>query len=134
MIHVHVNKDTSIHGTYKSKDVTLKLLMSNKKSLGTLMGEKLDTFHEGDDGVFVFSFDTGKSPNITLRLDKDPSGECQVTLTKKMNISKEHLLEIESMLHQMANSCTVENQVPPNTPSSSHLLVKNGFENSIDPE
>jgi hypothetical protein len=131
MIRVHVNSDTSIHGTYKSKDVTLKLLMSNKKSLGTLLSGKLDAFHEGDDGVFVFSFDTGKSPDITLRLDKDTSGECQVTLTKKMNISKEHLLEIESMLHQMANSCTIEESAPTGTLSSANLLEKNGSENSM---
>jgi hypothetical protein len=134
MIRVHVNKDTSVHGTYKSKDVTLKLLMANKKSLGTLLCDKIDTFHEGDDGVFVFSFDNGDSPHTTLRLDKDINGECQVSLTKKINISKEHLLQIESMLYQMANSCTLDQNVAHATPSTANLLDKNGSENSISNE
>ena len=131
MIHVQVNTDTSVHGTYKSKEVTLKLLMSNKKSLGTLLSEKIETFQEGDDGVFIFSFDTGKSPHTTLRLDKDPDGECHITLTKKMSVSKDHLLQIETMLQEMASLCTIEQSVPTGTLSSANLLIKNGSENSM---
>jgi K+/H+ antiporter YhaU regulatory subunit KhtT len=121
MIRVHVNKDTSVHGTYKSKDITLKLLMQNKTSLGALLNERIDAFQEGDEGSFVFSFDH-REPCTTLRLDKDATGECVVSLTKKMSVTKEHMSQIESMIHQMADACTLEHCAPPSPASSTQLL------------
>jgi 23S rRNA-/tRNA-specific pseudouridylate synthase len=123
MIRIHINSDASVHGTYKSKDVTLKLLMENKTSLGALLNERIDAFQEGDEGAFVFSFDH-RQPHTVLRLDKDASGECVVSLTKKMRIPKENMRQIESMLHQMADACTVEHYPPSSTPSSTQLIAR----------
>ena len=125
MIRTHVNKDTSIHGTYKSKEVTLKLLMANNTSLGERLKQMVDVFREGEEGTLVFSFDNHE-PQTFLRLDKD-GDECQVSLTKKMTISKEHLTNIESMLEHMANECTLGGDVQPHATSSTDLLHKNGF-------
>ena len=93
--------------------------MENK--LGAMLNERIDAFQEGDEGSFVFSVDT-HNPRIVLRLEKDASGECVVSLTKKMDITKEHMLQIESMLHQMADACTAEHYVPSSTSSSAQLI------------
>lgn len=126
MIRVHANKDTSIHGTYKSKEVTLKLLMENKTSLGEQLNQKVDIFHEGEEGTFVCSFNNCIYQTV-LRLDKDGGDTCEISLTKKMTISKDHLPHIESMLKQMGDACTIETQTHPAATSSTDLLNKNGF-------
>ena len=103
MIRIKHNKDNTIHGTYRSPDITLKLLLENKSVCGNALKHKIDTFLEGDDGTLVFSFD-GRVPNVMLKLERE-TNSYQVSFTRKMEIKKENMDDIVSLLQKMASAC-----------------------------
>lgn len=123
MIKVHENKDKSIHGTYKCKDMTLKLHIENKKSIGEELKNKVEIFREGDEGTLVFSSNY-KSPH-TIKLEKE-NDFCKITLTKYLIIKKEHMTQIEELLLAMSELSNIDDVLNlPNSSSSTNLLDPN---------
>jgi hypothetical protein len=120
MIRIKQNKDTSIHGTYRSGEVHLKLLLENNPELARTLQQKLETFVEGDEGTLVFSFNS-RIPQGILKLERDRDSY-QVSFTKKMEITKEHMDEIVSMLSQMSSACDKPTEDQPRVASSTNLL------------
>jgi replicative superfamily II helicase len=118
MIRVKENSDKSIHGTYKSKEMTLKLLLENKKSLAESLKHKIEIFQETDDAVLNQSF-----TNYSIRLEKD-SGDYTISLTKKLNIKKENMDSIEKMILDMAE-LVKDNTTLVDSSSSTNLLLDN---------
>lgn len=118
MIRVKENSDKTIHGTYKSKEMTLKLLLENKKSLAESLKHKIEIFQETDDAILNQSFN-----NYSIRLEKD-SGDYTISLTKKLNIKKENMDSIEKMLLDMAE-LVKDNTTPIDSSSSTNLLLDN---------
>ena len=120
MLKVHKNKDKSIHGTYKSKDITLKLLLENRKVLGEQLKKKVELFQAEDDNILQFSFDC-KTPHH-LKLEKSDD-EYKISLTKYLVVKKDSMTEVEKLLLTMAEQCTEDdNVVLTNATSSSNLL------------
>lgn len=118
MIRIKENSDKTIHGTYKSKGVTLKLLLENKKSLAESLKHKIEIFQETDDAILNQSF--GK---YSIRLEKD-SGDYSISLTKTLNVKKEHMDSVEKMILDMAE-LVKDNTTPVDTSSSTNLLLDN---------
>ena len=118
MIRVKENSDKTIHGTYKSKEMTLKLLLENKKSLAESLKHKIEIFQETDDAVLNQSF-----TNYSIRLEKD-SGDYTISLTKKLNIKKENMDSIEKMILDMAE-LVKDNITLVDSSSSTNLLLDN---------
>ena len=118
MIRIKENSDRTIHGTYKSKEVTLKLLLENKKSLAESLKHKIEIFQETDDAILNQSF--GK---YSIRLEKD-SGNYSITLTKKLVVKKEHMDSVEKMILDMAE-LVKDNTTLVDSSSSTNLLLDN---------
>ena len=118
MIRIKENSDKTIHGTYKSKEVTLKLLLENKKSLAESLKHKIEIFQETDDAILNQSF--GK---YSIRLEKD-SGNYSITLTKTLNVKKEHMDSVEKMILDMAE-LVKDNTTLVDSSSSTNLLLDN---------
>jgi len=118
MIRVKENSDKTIHGTYKSKEMTLKLLLENKKSLAESLKHKIEIFQETDDAVLNQSF-----TNYSIRLEKD-SGDYSISLTKKLNIKKENMDSVEKMILDMAE-LVKDNTTLVDSSSSTNLLLDN---------
>jgi hypothetical protein len=118
MIRVKENSDKTIHGTYKSKEMTLKLLLENKKSLAESLKHKIEIFQETDDAVLNQSF-----TNYSIRLEKD-SGDYTISLTKKLNIKKENMDSVEKMILDMAE-LVKDNTTLVDSSSSTNLLLDN---------
>ena len=118
MIRIKENSDRTIHGTYKSKEVTLKLLLENKKSLAESLKHKIEIFQETDDAILNQSF--GK---YSIRLEKD-SGNYSITLTKTLNVKKEHMDSVEKMILDMAE-LVKDNTTLVDSSSSTNLLLDN---------
>jgi DNA-binding ferritin-like protein len=118
MIRVKENSDKTIHGTYKSKEMTLKLLLENKKSLAESLKHKVEIFQETDDAVLNQSF-----TNYSIRLEKD-SGNYTISLTKKLNIKKENMDSVEKMILDMAE-LVKDNTTLLDSSSSTNLLLDN---------
>jgi len=118
MIRVKENSDKTIHGTYKSKEMTLKLLLENKKSLAESLKHKIEIFQETDDAVLNQSF-----TNYSIRLEKD-SGDYTISLTKKLNIKKENMDSVEKMILDMAELIK-DNTTLVDSSSSTNLLLDN---------
>ena len=118
MIRVKENSDKSIHGTYKSKEMTLKLLLENKKSLAESLKHKIEIFQETGDAVLNQSF-----TNYSIRLEKD-SGDYTISLTKKLNIKKENMDSVEKMILDMAE-LVKDNTTLVDSSSSTNLLLDN---------
>jgi hypothetical protein len=116
MIRVRENKNNTIHGTYKSKDVTLKVLIKNDVAHAENIQTRLETFRETDVGVVNLSLE-----GCVLKLDKDVD-TCTVSLTKTLSVSKEHMIQLEGLLLQMCSTAT-ENPVKMVTASSSTDLL-----------
>lgn len=118
MIRIKENSDKTIHGTYKSKEMTLKLLLENKKSLAESLKHKIEIFQETDDAILNQSF--GK---YSIRLEKD-SGNYSITLTKTLNVKKEHMDSVEKMILDMAE-LVKDNTTLVDSSSSTNLLLDN---------
>ena len=118
MIRVKENSDKTIHGTYKSKEMTLKLLLENKKLLAECLKHKIEIFQETDDAVLNQSF-----TNYSIRLEKD-SGDYSISLTKKLNIKKENMDSVEKMILDMAE-LVKDNTTLVDSSSSTNLLLDN---------
>jgi len=118
MIRVKENSDKTIHGTYKSKEMTLKLLLENKKSLAESLKHKIEIFQETDDAILNQSF-----TNYSIRLEKD-SGDYTISLTKKLNIKKENMDSVEKMILDMAE-LVKDNTTLVDSSSSTNLLLDN---------
>ena len=118
MIRIKENSDKTIHGTYKSKEITLKLLLENKKSLAESLKHKIEIFQETDDAILNQSF--GK---YSIRLEKD-SGNYSITLTKTLNVKKEHMDSVEKMILDMAE-LVKDNTTFVDSSSSTNLLLDN---------
>jgi hypothetical protein len=114
MIQVKQNKNNTIHGTYRSPELTLKLLIENKPAIGNSLKHKIDAFLEGDNGVLVCPLNA-KIPHAILKLDREKDSY-QVTLIKKMEIQKENMSDIVSLLEKMASAC---DEVPSEDPIGS---------------
>jgi hypothetical protein len=124
MISTKINKDKSVHGVYKSKDITLKILIENKKTLANIIKKKLEIFRETDDATFTQTFNF--KHNYSLKLDKD-SGKYSVSLTKNLDIQKENMDDIEKMILEMVDNIndTPETLVNSNISNSSTNLLLN---------
>ena len=120
MIRVKHNKNNTIHGTYSSPNVTLKLLLENKPALANSLKHKIETFLEGSEGTLVFSFD-GHVPNVLLRLDRE-ADSYRVSLTKKIEVKKENMDGIVSMLTDMALACDSGPDEDPTGSSTNNLM------------
>ena len=118
MIRIKENSDKTIHGTYKSKEMTLKLLLENKKSLAESLKHKIEIFQETDDAILNQSF--GK---YSIRLEKD-SGNYSITLTKTLNVKKEHMDSVEKMILDMAE-LVKDNTTLVDSSSLTNLLLDN---------
>lgn len=123
MIRVKKNKDKSIHGTYKSKDMTLKLLLENKKTLAETLKHKIEIFRETDDAILTQSFNYIRDYNI--RLEKD-CNNYTVSLTKTLKIDREHMDNIEKMLLEMIQTID-DNSVAMESNSSTNLLLNSSI-------
>jgi len=123
MLKVHKNKDKSIHGTYKSNDITLKLLLENRKVLGEQLKNKVELFQAEDDNTLQFSFDGKRSHHLKLEKSND---EYKISLTKHLVVKKDSMIQVEKLLLEMAEQCTEDdNVVMTNSTSSSNLLDPN---------
>jgi hypothetical protein len=118
MIRVKENSDKTIHGTYKSKGMTLKLLLENKKSLAESLKHKIEIFQETDDAILNQSF-----TNYSIRLEKD-SGDYTISLTKTLNVKKEDMDSVEKMILDMAELIK-DNTTLVDSSSSTNLLLDN---------
>lgn len=118
MIRIKENSDKTIHGTYKSKGMTFKLLLENKKSLAESLKHKIEIFQETDDAILNQSF-----AKYSIRLEKD-SGNYSITLTKKLDVKKEDMDSVEKMILDMAE-LVKDNTMPVDSSSSTNLLLDN---------
>ena len=118
MIRVKENSDKTIHGTYKSKGMTFKLLLENKKSLAESLKHKIEIFQETDDAILNQSF-----TNYSIRLEKD-SGNYTISLTKTLNVKKEDMDSVEKMILDMAE-LVKDNTTLVDSSSSTNLLLDN---------
>jgi hypothetical protein len=115
MITIKKNKDKTLHGTYKTKEMTLKLLLDNKKTTAENLKHKIEIFRETDDAVLTHPFKCKGDYN--LRIEKD-SGTYTISLTHTVNIKKENMDNIEKMLLEMIE--LVDDNTIPLLESSSH--------------
>lgn len=123
MLKVHKNKDKSIHGTYKCKDMKIKLLLENRKVLGEQLKKKVELFQAEDDNTLQFSFDC-KTPHH-LKLEKSDD-QYKISLTKYLIVKKDNMAQVENLLLAMAEQCTEDDAVVlTNVTSSSNLLHTN---------
>ena len=120
MHQIRHNKNNTIHGTYRSPNVTLKLLLENRPALAASLKHKIETFLEGSEGTLVFSFD-GLVPNVLLKLERD-ADSYRVSLTKKMEVKKENMDGLVSMLSDMALACDSRPDEDPVPTSSNDLM------------
>lgn len=118
MIRVKENSDKTIHGTYKSKEMTFKLLLENKKSLAESLKHKIEIFQETDDAILNQSFS-----KYSIRLEKD-SGNYTISLTKTLNVKKEDMDSVEKMILDMAE-LVKDNTTLVDSSSSTNLLLDN---------
>jgi hypothetical protein len=118
MIRVKENSDKTIHGTYKSKGMTFKLLLENKKSLAESLKHKIEIFQETDDAILNQSFS-----KYSIRLEKD-SGNYTISLTKTLNVKKEDMDSVEKMILDMAE-LVKDNTTLVDSSSSTNLLLDN---------
>lgn len=116
MIHVHKNKNNTIHGTYKAKDMTLKVLMKNDVAHAENIKTRLEMFRETDTGVINLSLE-----GCSVKLDKDADTRT-VSLTKTLSVSNEHMARIEEVLLQMCSAAT-HNPITLTHASSSTTLL-----------
>jgi hypothetical protein len=114
------NKNNTIHGTYRSPNVTLKVLLENRPALAASLKHKIETFLEGSEGTLVFSFDD-RVPNVLLKLERD-ADSYRVSLTKKMEVKKENMDGLVSMLSDMALACDSRPDDDPVPTSSNDLM------------
>jgi len=119
MIHVQENSNKTIHGTYKSKEMTLKVLLPNKRLVADSLKRKVEIFQETDDAVLTTVFNN--KDECTLKLEKD-SGTYAISFTKKIIIKKENMDMIEKMLLDMSNAVSDTTELL-NSSSSTNLLL-----------
>ena len=116
MIRVHKNKNDTIHGAYKSKDVTLKVLMKNDTVHAEHIKTRVEAFRETDCGTISLPLE-----RCVLKLDKD-ADMCTISLTKTLTVTKEHMDQIEKMLIEMCDATTIHQASTTTASSSSNLL------------
>jgi hypothetical protein len=100
MIRVHVNKNDTVHATYKSKDVTLKVLMKNDVTHAGMLKTRVEGFRESECATISLPLE-----RCVLKLDKDMD-VCTVSLTKTVTIPKDDMMSIEQMLLQLCDATT----------------------------
>ena len=100
--------------------MTLKVLLENRPALAASLKHKIETFLEGSEGTLVFSFDD-RVPNVLLKLERD-TDSYRVSLTKKMEVKKENMDGLVSMLSDMALACDSRPDEDPVPTSSNDLM------------
>ena len=120
MITVKKNTDKTVHGTYKAKEMTLKLLLDNKKTTAENLKQKIEIFRETDDAVLTHPFKCKR--DHTIRLEKD-SGNYIISLTHTVNIKKENMDNIEKMLLEMIELVDDNTVTSLESSSSTNLLL-----------
>jgi hypothetical protein len=124
MLKVHTNKSGTVHGSYKCPELSLSLLTDGKQTTGDILKSKVEAFREGEDGVLVFSSDCKRS--YTVRLDRDKDSY-KVSFTKTLNIKKENMDQIESLMLAIADACTANDTTEIgliSASSSTNLLLR----------
>lgn len=119
---IRKKKNDTVHGTYKTKQVTLKVLMKNDMTHAENIKSRIEAFRETDTGAITLPLE-----GCLLKFDKD-AGTCDISMTKKVTVPIGHLSGIEDMILQM---CATTDKNPAHmtgVTSGTNLLVENGFE------
>lgn len=113
---IHVNKDSSIHGTVRGGGMTLKVCMDSKKTTGNELKRRLDVLEEG--GTLVFPF-----RDTLLKLERNPDGRYDLSSTTKVTVSDETARSIVGVLEGMADLCSGGDEPLHGVSSQSNLLA-----------
>ncbi len=119
---IHKNKNGTIHGTYKTKQVTLKVLMKNDVTQAENIKSRIETFRETDTGVLTLPLE-----GCVLKFEKD-AGTCEISMIKKLTVPIGHLNGIEDMLTEMCAAADKTAVHMPAVSSATNLLTENGLE------